>query len=95
MEHAVHLASRHFVEGVSPSPAAAVLKKVRQAFNSASPDNVDDVDLDRLDAALTGFDEVSEGTESSGNNDEADDFDIGDTVGKALALVTQVCLYIL
>lgn len=57
MEHALHLAAKHFVEEVAPTPASALHKKA---------------------------------AEDSDDEDENVEFDVADTVGKALALVTQV-----
>lgn len=59
MEHALHLAAKHFVEEVAPTPASVLLK------------NMADEDED----------------------EESTDFEVADTAGKALALVTQVCVY--
>jgi hypothetical protein len=59
MEHALHLAAKHFVEEVAPTPASVLIK-------NATDDDDDD---------------------------EVTDFDVADTVGKALALVTQVSMY--
>ena len=86
MEHALHLAAKHFVEDVSPTSASALLKKVKGAMiNATGEDN--EMDLDALNAELDSIEaEISE------DDDEADaeDYDVADTVGKALALVTQV-----
>ncbi|KAG1824515.1 uncharacterized protein BJ212DRAFT_1295664 [Suillus subaureus] len=60
-EHALHLAAKHFVEEVAPTPASVLLKNTTTA-------NDDDDDKDK-----------------------ETDFDVADTVGKALALVTQCC----
>jgi hypothetical protein len=56
MEHALHLAAKHFVEEVAPTPASVLLK------NMADEDD----------------------------DDETTDFEVADTAGKALALVTQI-----
>jgi hypothetical protein len=58
MEHALHLAAKHFVEEVAPTPASVLVR---------NETNEDD-------------------------DDEATDFDVADTVGKALAFVGQVSL---
>lgn len=65
MEHALHLAAKHFVEEVAPTPASALHKKAGQA-----EDDDDD-------------------------DDESVEFDIGDTIGKALAFVAQVSTQVL
>jgi hypothetical protein len=59
MEHALHLAAKHFVERVAPTSASALLKK------TAEEDDDDD-------------------------DDDETDFDVADTIGKALSLVTQI-----
>jgi len=42
-EHILNLAALHFVDAVSPTPQAALLKKIRCAI-----DNGDEADLDKL-----------------------------------------------
>jgi hypothetical protein len=54
MEHALHLAAKHFVERVAPTSTSALLKKTVE------------------------------------DNDDETDFDVANTVGKALSLVTQI-----
>jgi hypothetical protein len=54
MEHALHLAAKHFVERVAPTSTSALLKKTAE------------------------------------DDDDETDFDVADTVGKALSLVTQI-----
>jgi hypothetical protein len=56
MEHALHLAAKHFVERVAPTSASALLKK----------------------------------TAEEDDDDDETDFDVADTIGKALSLVTQI-----
>ena len=90
MEHAIHLAAGHFIKTVSPTSSRALLKKVKLAFENAQLGE-DTVDLDVLETGLTGF-SIDEGEDT---NDDADDdeelaFRVGDTIGKALALVKQV-----
>jgi hypothetical protein len=80
MEHSLHLAARHFVEGVSPTPSRKVIQKVHDALSAAGEDG--DIDMDALDENL--------GAVEGADDDDAEDFDVGDVVGKALALVTQV-----
>jgi TATA-binding protein-associated factor Taf7 len=86
MEHALHLAAKHFVEDVSPTSASALLKKVKGVMVNATGED-DEMDLDALNAELDSIEaEIGE------DDDEADaeDYDVADTVGKALAPVTQV-----
>ncbi|KAG2747616.1 hypothetical protein P692DRAFT_20736100 [Suillus brevipes Sb2] len=60
MEHALHLAAKHFVEEVAPTPASVLHKKAAQAEAEEDED------------------------------EESVEFEVGDTVGKALAFVAQV-----
>jgi hypothetical protein len=62
MEHALHLAAKHFIEDVSPTLASILNKKM-----------TDDNDNDNDD-------------------DEMTEFKVANTVGKALAFITQVNL---
>jgi hypothetical protein len=97
MEHSVHLGAGHFVTKVSPTPAKALVTKIRRTLKHIKLD--DDVDLDRLNDDLqewdTWKDENEDGTadmNAEGGEDGEDvDYDVGDALGKALALVTQVC----
>lgn len=54
MEHALHLAAKHFIERVAPTSTSALLKKTVE------------------------------------DDDDESDFDVADTVGKALSLVMQI-----
>jgi hypothetical protein len=49
MEHSIDLCAHYFVEEVSPSSTAKLLKKIKKVFGDA--DFSDTVDLDVLDAA--------------------------------------------
>ena len=71
MEHALHLATKHFVEDVPPTSASALLKKVKgMMINTMGEDNK--MDLDALNAELDSIEaEISE------------DDDDTDTVSKA------------
>jgi len=85
------------VETVAPASPAAIRKKVHAALKNARGSN-GDLDLDKLDDALATLDlENAEGSEDP-DSDEGDDeveFTAGDALGKALALVKQVCVQIL
>jgi hypothetical protein len=74
MEHSIHVSAGHFIRGVGPTSSRNVRKKVKAAGAS-------DVDSDG--------DNVRSDDDGNGN-DNALEFDVGDAVGKALALVTQV-----
>ena len=96
MEHSIDLAACHFVQEVSPSPTSKLLKKIKKAFEGA--DISDTVDLDELDLHFAGFDFTINEEEEGGDEDVPDSdadvdfpqFNIADSIGKALALVKQV-----
>jgi hypothetical protein len=92
MEHSIDLAACHFVQEVSPSSTSKLLKKIKKAVEGA--DISDTVDLDELDAHFSGFDFTANEEEEAGDEDIQDadfsQFDIADSIGKALALVKQV-----
>ena len=91
MEHSIDLAACHFIQDVSPSWTQKIVKKLKYTLKDVAID--DAVDLDALDAHLIagGFDSY-EGSEGEGDGDKEifNNFDIADSVGKALALVKQV-----
>jgi hypothetical protein len=92
MEHAVHLAAGHFIKEVAPTSAQALLKKMRRALENHMIG--DDLDLNQLDEELSGWDDDDDEPDSEGKESDDEDgdeiFNAGDTLGKALALVTQV-----
>lgn len=89
MEHCLHLAAKHFVEAIAPPSAQALRKKIRTALEETG----NELDLEKLDGILNddhnseGGSEIDEGDES-----DEDEFTSGDALGKALALVNQVCM---
>ena len=86
MEHALHLAAKHFVEGVAPPSASQVLQKVKGAMANAT-ENGAQLDMDALNSEIKDI-EAELGDEVEDKED--DDYDVADTIGKALALVAQV-----
>lgn len=94
MEHATHLAAKHFVEGVNPTSSGKLFEKIKTAIANATKEQAVDVDrlddLDRLERELNGL-------ELNGDDDEldADEYEVADTIGKLLALITQVRLLII
>jgi len=93
MEHSIDLSACHFIKEVAPSSTSKLLKKIKQAFKDADLDET--VDLDTLDSHLSGFnfDEPEDSTNDGEDNlweDKFDQFDVADSIGKALALVKQV-----
>ena len=54
MEHALHLAAKHFVEDVAPTSAGKLLTKVKEAMANAT-EGGDGVDLDSLNIELNGI----------------------------------------
>jgi hypothetical protein len=85
MEHAMHLAAKHFVEGVSPTSTSSLLQKVKGAMANATGEG-DTIDLDTLNSEI-GDIEAGMGADAEDNDEE---YDVADTIGKGLALVTQV-----
>ena len=83
MEHAVHLGACHFIQVVSPTSARVLVKKIKKALRDAKIDDTG-IDLDTLEA-----DPVDEDDDDD-DASEAEDFSVGDTIGKSLALVKQV-----
>jgi hypothetical protein len=74
-EHILNLAARHFVDAVAPTPQATLLKKIRGAS--------DESDIASLTEQLAILEDDPEAITEDG-------FDVGDAVGKALALIEQV-----
>lgn len=88
MEHSIDLAACHFVQEVSPPSTSKLVKKIKKAFDDT--DISDTVDLDKLDSHFAGFDFANEEEEGGDEDDSDSQFDIADSVEKALALVKQV-----
>jgi hypothetical protein len=89
MEHALHLAAKHFVEDVAPTSASALLNKVKGAMANVAGEN-NEIDLDSPNERLNDIE--AEIAEENNEDGELEDYEVADTVGKALALVTQVKL---
>ena len=96
MEHSLHLSAKHFVQAVTPTSPNKIAKKIKSALQKAHING--DVDLDRLDEEVIGFsfDDGDDGGEDDGGEYDSNtsDFDVGDSLGKALALVGQVSTYV-
>ena len=88
MEHAVHLGACHFIQVVSPTSARVLVKKIKKALCDAKIDDTG-IDLDTLEADPTDEDDDDVNVDDN-NASEAEDFSVGDTIGKSLALVKQV-----
>ena len=84
MEHALHLAAKHFVTKISPTPTSALVKKIHSAIED--PDS-GTVDLEKLNDDLEAL-ELANGCEAV----DVEGFNPGDVIGKALALVNQVSI---
>ena len=82
----MHLAAKHFVEGVAPTSAKQLLQKVKGAMANAT-ENGAQLNMDVLNSEIEDI-EAELGDEAEDKED--DDYDVADTIGKALALVTQV-----
>jgi hypothetical protein len=96
MEHSLHLSAKHFVQAVAPSSPRKIARKIKSALRNAEMNG--QVNLDMLDEELAGFsfddgdDNEGEGEGESEGEDVATDFNAGDSLSKALALVGQVSL---
>ena len=90
MEHSIDLTACHFIQDVAPSSKQKILKKIKHALQDA--DVEDTVDLDALDAhlALGDFNGNDDSEGEDGDEENFNNFDIADAVGKALTLVKQV-----
>jgi hypothetical protein len=84
MEHALHLAAKHFVEGVAPTSVSILLWKVKGTMANVMGED-DTIDLDTLNSEMG---DIEAEMDADAEGDE--EFDVADTIGKALALVTQV-----
>lgn len=92
MEHSLHIACKHFVEAIAPASPKKIRKKVQVALQKASEDG--NLDLDKLDNALAMLDLENDGDPEDPDADDSEDeasLKPGDALGKALALVKQVC----
>jgi hypothetical protein len=89
MEHSIHLGAGHFISRVNPTSATKIIKKVKAAFEKANGDDEDPELNANINAAL----EAEDGEE--GDDAEDVDFEVADTIGKALALVQQVRLSVI
>lgn len=87
MEHSIHVATGHFIKAIGPTSSRNVIRKVKKAFKNAG---VDDSNLDVKQLGIE-LDEVGdrEDDRDDGDGNDSVEFDVGDTVGNALALVTQ------
>jgi hypothetical protein len=76
MEHSIHVSTGHFIRGVGPTSSRNICKKVKA------------VDVSNTDSD---GDNIPSNDDGNGNdNNNTLEFDAGNGVGKALALVTQV-----
>jgi hypothetical protein len=93
MEHSLHLGAGHFVKGVAPTSSPKILKKVQRVLQNARDGGA--YDLDQLDADLADIEDEGEdgdGDEGPDDDDSECEFEIADSIGKALALVNQVSI---
>jgi hypothetical protein len=90
MEHAIHLAARHFIEGINPTPIAVLRhRKTLRQKQLGTAILSDDEDYVFEDKNM----QVNDEETIEDLDDEqigAVDFEPGDVVGKALGFVTQV-----
>ena len=91
MEHSIDLAACHFIQDISTSSTQKIVKKIKHALQDVAVG--DTVDLNTLNAHLAagGFDSDDDlDGEEDGDEENFTDFDVADSIGKALALVKQV-----
>jgi hypothetical protein len=87
MEHSIHVSGGHFIKAVNPTSSQNVIQKVKEAFKNAGGDD-SNLDVEQLGVELDGVGDREDDRNDRAEN-ESVEFDVGDTVGKALALVTQ------
>jgi hypothetical protein len=83
MEHALHLAGKHFIEGVALTPASKLLQKVKGTIANGTGDD-DEIDMDVLNLEL---EDIKAERGEDAEDEEGKDYD---TISTALALFTQV-----
>lgn len=92
MEHAVHIASGHFVAAVAPTPPKPLHKKIRELLDEAcNKGDIDAADVAKVLATLDGG-----GDEDPEASPADSEWTVGDAVGKILAFIKQVwCINLL
>ncbi|KAJ7815702.1 hypothetical protein B0H14DRAFT_3745409 [Mycena olivaceomarginata] len=85
IEHAVHIASKHFVEKVAPTPPKPLNKKIRQLLDQACESG--EINKDEVNKVLSTLGE-EEKDDSCAETDL--EWTAGDAVGKSLALIKQI-----
>jgi hypothetical protein len=88
MEHSIHVAGGHFIKAIGPTSSRNVIRKVKDAFKNAGGDD-SNLDVDQLGVELDGVGDREDDDGEDGAENGGVEFDVGDSVGKALALVTQ------
>ncbi|KAF8981567.1 hypothetical protein BDQ17DRAFT_1337289 [Cyathus striatus] len=90
MEHALHLAAKHFIETIAPTTSTSISKKVRAVLKKSS--HRGELDLEELDHELAEINlDESEAAEVDSESDNEDfSFCAGNSLEKALALVKQI-----
>ncbi|KAJ6537529.1 hypothetical protein DFH09DRAFT_1283526 [Mycena vulgaris] len=87
IEHAVHIASKHVVEKVAPTPQKLLQKKIRSLLNQArSNGELNEEEVASLLSTLGGGGDTPE----SDVEGEGLEWTTGDAVGKVLALIKQI-----
>ena len=84
MEHSLHLGAGHFVRGVAPTLSSKILKKVQRSAQNSGTCDLDQCETELMDAEDR--DEVAD------DQNCAVEFDVADSIRKALTLVNQVCI---
>jgi hypothetical protein len=84
MGHSVHLVAGHFIMTVLPTSSHHMFNKIQKAYKKAQPN--DNVGEELADLGEEDGDEGDKG-DKDGEDEEGTNFDLLDTIGKALALV--------
>jgi len=91
MEHALHLAAKHFIDDISLTTSSQLTKKLQVAANTIkNAQHSGCVDLDELNDKVEAVMQACEQSSGQVEDDEDEEFDVADALGKALALITQV-----
>jgi hypothetical protein len=85
MEHAIHLSAKHVAEEIAPTPLSKLAKRIKAVLHCTTDLDTLDQEVERI---LQASDDAQLDTEDS--EDDFSETDLGDALGIALALATQV-----
>ncbi|KAF8143063.1 hypothetical protein K438DRAFT_1945978 [Mycena galopus ATCC 62051] len=87
IKHAIHIASKHFIEKVAPTPPKSLKKKICLLLNEACSSG--ELSEDDVAKVLASLGDDGDGPDSDANTDGTE-WTTGDAVGKPLALIKQI-----